>query len=83
MNQYARRQWSLAVLSLPHLTAPTHFHHFQGNNWSYQYARRQWSLADVDHLRYKQLLAWDTAMMQLDDRCGWKCGQGEEGGARP
>ena len=48
----------------------------QGNNWSYQYARRQWSLADVDHLRYKQLLAWDTAMMQLDDRCGWKCGLG-------
>ena len=40
----------------------------QGNGWSHQYARRQWSLADVDHLRYKHLLAWDQAMMQLDDR---------------
>jgi 1,4-alpha-glucan branching enzyme len=37
----------------------------QGNNWSYQYARRQWSLADNPKLRYKQLQAFDTAMINL------------------
>ena len=43
-------------------------------------------MADQDHLRYKDLLAWDTAMMALDDRfdflsnkcvweeCGRRCG---------
>jgi 1,4-alpha-glucan branching enzyme len=36
-----------------------------GNDWSYQYARRQWSLVDSPHLRYRQLDAWDKAMIQL------------------
>ena len=36
-----------------------------GNDWSYQYARRQWSLVDSPHLRYRQLDAWDKAMLQL------------------
>ncbi|MEX2567840.1 MAG: alpha-amylase family glycosyl hydrolase [Cyclobacteriaceae bacterium] len=37
----------------------------EGNNWSYQYARRQWSLAENPKLRYKHLLSWDMAMVQL------------------
>lgn len=37
----------------------------EGNNWSYQYARRQWSLVDDPLLRYKQLAAWDKAMIHL------------------
>jgi 1,4-alpha-glucan branching enzyme len=36
-----------------------------GNAWSYQYARRQWSLVDTPHLRYRQLDAWDKAMIHL------------------
>lgn len=36
-----------------------------GNDWSYQYARRQWSLVDTHHLRYRQLDAWDKAMIQM------------------
>ena len=35
----------------------------EGNNWSYQYARRQWSLPDTDYLRYKDLRAFDAAMI--------------------
>ena len=37
----------------------------EGNDWSYQYARRQWSLVDDPLLRYRQLAAWDKAMIQL------------------
>lgn len=37
----------------------------KGNDWSYQYARRQWSLVDSPYLRYRQLDAWDKAMIQL------------------
>ncbi|MBM3169952.1 MAG: alpha amylase C-terminal domain-containing protein, partial [Bacteroidetes bacterium] len=37
----------------------------EGNDWSYQYARRQWSLVDDSLLRYRQLAAWDKAMIDL------------------
>lgn len=37
----------------------------EGNNWSYQYARRQWSLADHPELKYRELEAFDAAMMIL------------------
>lgn len=36
-----------------------------GNDWSYQYARRQWSLADAPDLKYRQLQAFDAAMMAV------------------
>lgn len=39
----------------------------EGNDWSHWYCRRQWSLPDTDHLRYKFLLAWDRALMKLDE----------------
>ena len=38
----------------------------EGNNWSCKFARRQWSLAQRDDLRYKQLGAFDAALMGLD-----------------
>jgi 1,4-alpha-glucan branching enzyme len=37
----------------------------EGNNWSYKYARRQWSLAESPDLRYKHLLDFDHAMLEL------------------
>ncbi|NMS91501.1 1,4-alpha-glucan-branching enzyme [Clostridioides difficile] len=37
----------------------------EGNNWSYKYARRQWSLSENDSLKYKQLLNFDKAMLEL------------------
>ncbi len=37
----------------------------EGNNWSYKYARRQWSLAENPKLKYKFLLNWDKAMVQM------------------
>ena len=37
----------------------------EGNGWSYKYARRQWSLAEPDYLRYKYLLNFDNAMINL------------------
>lgn len=37
------------------------------NGYSHHYARRQWSLASMDHLRYGELLAFDKAMLRLDD----------------
>ena len=40
----------------------------EGNGWSYERARRLWSLARRDDLRYRGLLAFDGAMMQLDER---------------
>lgn len=38
----------------------------EGNNWSHQHARRQWSLADHPDLRYRDLLAFDRAMLELE-----------------
>ena len=43
----------------------------QGNNDSYLYARRQFNLADDEHLRYKHLNSFDTAMNHLEDRFHW------------
>jgi len=37
----------------------------EGNGWSYKYARRQWSLCKPDYLRYKGLMAFDKAMLDL------------------
>ncbi|WP_026957049.1 alpha-amylase family glycosyl hydrolase [Algoriphagus vanfongensis] len=37
----------------------------EGNDWSYLHARRQWSLVDTEHLRYRQMDAWDKAMIRL------------------
>ncbi|HEY0008007.1 MAG TPA: alpha amylase C-terminal domain-containing protein [Tepidisphaeraceae bacterium] len=42
----------------------------EGNGYSYHYCRRQWSLADAEHLRYKGLLNFDRAMLQLDEQFG-------------
>jgi len=39
----------------------------EGNNSSYHYARRQWSLSEKEHLRYRDLLNFDRAMMMLDE----------------
>ncbi len=40
----------------------------EGNNWSFKYARRQWSLADNPMLRYRDLAAFDQAMLALDKK---------------
>ena len=37
-----------------------------GNEFSFKYAHRQWSLADDPMLRYRDLAAFDRAMLQLD-----------------
>ena len=37
----------------------------EGNNWSFKYARRQWSLMEHPDLRYKELAAFDKAMVDL------------------
>ncbi len=37
----------------------------EGNGWSYHYCRRQWSLADDGNLRYRELAAFDAAMIAL------------------
>ena len=37
----------------------------EGNGWSYDHARRRWDLADDPALRYKPLLDFDHAMLQL------------------
>ena len=37
----------------------------EGNNWSYKYARRQWSLVDREDLKYKFLLNFEGAMIQV------------------
>lgn len=39
----------------------------EGNDWSYQYCRRQWSLVDNPELKYRQLDAFDRAMMKLGE----------------
>ena len=38
----------------------------EGNKWSHHYCRRQWSLVDAEHLRYRQLSAWDAALQRLE-----------------
>lgn len=35
------------------------------NGWSYRYARRQWSLPDTEHLKYKYLERFDSAMLHF------------------
>ncbi len=37
----------------------------EGNGWSYHYCRRQWSLVDNPDLRYRELNAFDKAMIKL------------------
>ena len=37
----------------------------EGNGWSYHYCRRQWSLAENPDLRYKDLLAFEKAMISM------------------
>lgn len=37
----------------------------EGNGWSYKHARRLWSLVDDPLLRYRDLQAWDNAMIKL------------------
>ncbi|MFH1746578.1 MAG: alpha amylase C-terminal domain-containing protein [Planctomycetota bacterium] len=39
-----------------------------GNNFSHKYARRQWSLVDDQLLRYRDLAAFDRALMALDKK---------------
>ncbi|XP_072514296.1 1,4-alpha-glucan-branching enzyme [Salminus brasiliensis] len=43
----------------------------KGNNESYRYARRQFNLVDTEHLRYRQLYAFDRDMNQTEDKYGW------------
>ncbi|KAL3505491.1 hypothetical protein ACH5RR_035332 [Cinchona calisaya] len=40
----------------------------EGNGWSYEKCRRQWNLVDTDHLRYKFMNAFDSAMNLLDEK---------------
>lgn len=40
------------------------------NGWSYDYARRLWSLRDDETLRYRQLQAFDRAMLSLCQQHG-------------
>lgn len=47
----------------------------EGNNESYHYARRQFNLLDVDHLRYRQLYAFDRDMNRTEDKYGWLAAQ--------
>ncbi len=42
----------------------------EGNGWSYSHARRQWSLADAEDLRFREMGAWDRAMLALDQDPG-------------
>ncbi|XDV54164.1 hypothetical protein PO909_022518, partial [Leuciscus waleckii] len=43
----------------------------KGNNESYYYARRQFNLVDIEHLRYRQLYAFDRDMNLTEDKYGW------------
>ncbi|XP_036451234.1 1,4-alpha-glucan-branching enzyme [Colossoma macropomum] len=43
----------------------------KGNNESYRYARRQFNLVDTEHLRYRQLYAFDRDMNHAEDKYGW------------
>ncbi|MDA7647063.1 alpha amylase C-terminal domain-containing protein, partial [Akkermansiaceae bacterium] len=40
----------------------------EGNDWSYKYTRRQWSLVDHPDLKYRELEAFDAAMMNIADK---------------
>ncbi len=40
----------------------------EGNGWSYLYARRQWSLMQNPDLKYRDLLAFDKAMISFTRR---------------
>ncbi len=40
----------------------------EGNDWSYKYTRRQWSLVDHPGLKYRELEAFDEAMMNIADK---------------
>ncbi|MEO1833418.1 MAG: alpha amylase C-terminal domain-containing protein [Akkermansiaceae bacterium] len=40
----------------------------EGNDWSYKYTRRQWSLVDHPNLKYRELGAFDEAMMNIADK---------------
>ncbi len=40
----------------------------EGNGFSFQHARRQWSLVDNPELRYRDLAAFDKAMLAVDER---------------
>ncbi|KAL0182513.1 hypothetical protein M9458_021888, partial [Cirrhinus mrigala] len=43
----------------------------EGNDESYYYARRQFNLVDSEHLRYRQLYAFDRDMNLTEDKYGW------------
>ncbi|KAM6985190.1 1,4-alpha-glucan-branching enzyme-like [Aplochiton taeniatus] len=43
----------------------------KGNEESYQYARRQYNLLDMEHLRYRQLYAFDRDMNLTEEHYGW------------
>lgn len=43
----------------------------EGNGDSYQHARRQWSLAENEDLKFKYLLAFDRAMIDLENAHGF------------
>ncbi|XP_061104606.1 1,4-alpha-glucan-branching enzyme-like [Conger conger] len=43
----------------------------KGNEESYLYARRQYNLVDLEHLRYRQLFAFDRDMNSTEDKYGW------------
>ncbi|RXN06825.1 glycoside hydrolase family 13 [Labeo rohita] len=43
----------------------------KGNDESYYYARRQFNLVDSEHLRYRQLYAFDRDMNLTEDKYGW------------
>ncbi len=40
----------------------------EGNQWSFKFARRQWSLSQSPFLRYQGLMAFDRAMLGLDEQ---------------
>ena len=42
----------------------------EGNNWSFHHCRRQWSLVDNANLRYRDLAAFDQAMVTLSRNRG-------------
>ncbi len=49
----------------------------EGNGWSYHYCRRQWSLADNPLLRYKDLNAFEKAMIAMSRKTRMLTGKTE------
>ncbi len=49
-----------------------------GNNYSYHFCRRQWSLSENEILRYKHLLHFDNAMIDLEHQYNFIQGNHEE-----